>query len=407
MPVIHFIDVTNRDGVQASRIKLAKFQKTMLNFYLGEMGIYQSEFGFPFTPHEQNYIKGNLELRDMEAMGSLVLGGWCRAIVSDVAKSLPVGVRDFNLSISTSDQMITYKFKGKLDRDKIIQEMTESVNFARKGGAKSIGVNAEDASRTDMSYLIEFAHAAREAGAHRLRYCDTLGYDTPQSIYQRVRTLAEKAKMPIEPHCHNDLGMAVANSVAAAMGAIDGGQDAYINTCVNGVGERAGNADLLSCILALKFGSGLEVYKFGDKLNLKVADKLATYVSYAFGIPIPVNQPGVGANAFAHEAGIHADGALKDRRNYELYDYELLGISDEERMPSGRIITTGEYGGLAGLKYVYEKIGIELTDDATAQNLLELVQYANAQTQLPLTDDELRFIYRYPQQVKKILTVNP
>lgn len=407
MPVVHFIDVTNRDAVQASRIKLAKLQKTMVNIYLGEMGIYQSEFAFPFTQHEHNYIKANLELRDMEAMGSLILEGWCRAIVSDVAKALPIGVRDLNLSISTSDQMITYKFRGKLDREKVIQEMTEAVTFARKGGARTIGVNAEDASRTDMGYLIEFALAGKEAGAQRFRYCDTLGYETPQGIYERVKTLAEKIRMPIELHCHNDLGMAVANSVAGAMGVIDGGQDAYINTCINGIGERAGNADLLSCILALKFGRGMDAYKIGDPIDLKVAAKLAKYVSYAFGVPIPVNQPGVGANAFAHEAGIHADGALKDRRNYELYDYELLGINDEERLPSGRIITTGEYGGLAGLKHVYHKLGIELSDDESAQRLLELVQYANAHTQLPLTDDELRFIYRYPQQVKKILTVIP
>jgi homocitrate synthase NifV len=405
MPKIYLIDVTNRDAVQASRIIMAKLQKTMLNLYLAEMGIHQSEFSFPSVRHERNYIEGNLELKEMGVMGELVLEGWCRAIVSDVADSLPTGVRDLNISISTSDQMILHKFRGKLDWEKVIHEMVEAASYARKGGVRTLGVNAEDASRTDMGYLTEFAQAAKGAGADRIRYCDTLGYDTPMSIYQRVKTLAEKVKIPVELHCHNDLGMAVANSIAGARGAIDGGVDAYINTSVNGVGERAGQADLLSCILALKFARDLQDYEIADPLKLEVADKLAKYVSYAFGIPIPINQPGVGANIFAHEAGIHADGALKDRRNYELFDYEILGRGEDERVPTGRVITVGEFGGIAGFRHVYENVGITFPNDESAKRVLELVQYASAHTQLPLTDDELRFIATYPEQARKILTL--
>jgi len=405
MPKIYLIDVTNRDAVQASRIIMAKLQKTMLNLYLAEMGIHQSEFSFPSVRHERNYIEGNLELKEMGIMGELVLEGWCRAIVSDVADSLPTGVRDLNISISTSDQMILHKFRGKLDWEKVIHEMVEAASYARKGGVRTLGVNAEDASRTDMGYLTEFAQAAKGAGADRIRYCDTLGYDTPMSIYQRVKTLAEKVKIPVELHCHNDLGMAVANSIAGAQGAIDGGVDAYINTSVNGVGERAGQADLLSCILALKFARDLQDYEIADPLKLEVADKLAKYVSYAFGIPIPINQPGVGANIFAHEAGIHADGALKDRRNYELFDYEILGRGEDERVPTGRVITVGEFGGIAGFRHVYENVGITFPNDESAKRVLELVQYASAHTQLPLTDDELRFIATYPEQARKILTL--
>jgi len=184
--------------------------------------------------------------------------------------------------------------------------------------------------------------------------------------------------------------------------------DAYINTSVNGLGERAGQADLLSCILAFKFAAGLEKYEMGDSINLKLAARLANYVSFAFGVPIPINQVGVGANAFAHEAGIHADGALKDRRNYELYDFELLGLDEEVTTAAkGRIITTGEYGGLAGCKYVYDRLGVSFPDDAAANKVLDLVRYANAHTQRPLTDDELRLIATYPEEVRSILTVTP
>ncbi|MDO8491869.1 MAG: homocitrate synthase [Dehalococcoidia bacterium] len=407
MPKVFFIDVTNRDGAQTARIGLAKLQKTMINMYLGEMGVYQSEFGFPFSKHEQNYVRANLELKEKGVMGSIILQGWCRAVISDVAESLPTGVKDLNLSISTSDQMIINKFKGKLDRKTVIQQMLDSVKFARDGGIKTIGVNAEDASRTDMNYLLEFGQAAKEAGADRLRYCDTLGYDTPWGIYQRIKTLAQEVKLPLELHCHNDLGMAVANSIAGAKGAIDGGVDAYINVTVNGIGERAGNADLLSCVLALKFGRGMQEYEIADRLNLRVATKIAGYAAAAFGVPIPITQPGVGANAFAHESGIHADGALKDHHNYELFDFELIGRDQETRIPGGRVITTGEYGGVAGLKHVYEKLGVSFPSDSACQRILELVQYANMHTQLPLTDDELRLIANHPEQVKKILTTTP
>jgi len=407
MPQIRFIDVTNRDAVQASRIIMAKLQKTMLNLYLSEMGIYQSEFSFPTVKHERNYIQGNLELKEAGVFDDLVLEGWCRAMVSDVEASLATGVRDLNVSISTSDQMILHKFHGRLDRDSVIREMADAVRFARSHGVSTVGVNAEDASRTDIAYLIEFAREAKKAGADRVRYCDTLGYDTPATISKRIGELAGKVKMPIELHCHNDLGMAVANAVSGAMAAIDGGVDAYINTSVNGVGERAGQTDLVSCILAIKFGRDMQRYNIGDRLDLKTADRLAKYVSYAFGIPIPINQPGVGSNIFAHEAGIHADGALKDRRNYELFDYEILGRGEDTRIPTGRVITTGEFGGVAGFRYVYEKIGVSFADNDSAKQILELVQFASAHTQKPLTDDELRFIAKFPEQVRKILTVAP
>lgn len=407
MPKIYFIDVTNRDAVQASRINLSKLQKTMVNFYLGKMRIHQSEFGFPYSKSEQNYVRANLELKEMGAMGNLILEGWCRAIVPDVSEAVSSGVKHLNVSISTSDQMILYKFRGKLNRETIIQEMVAAVTYAKENGVKTVGANAEDASRTDLGYLIEFAQAAKEAGADRFRYCDTLGYDTPLTIYQRVRSITEQAEIPVEMHCHNDLGMAVANSVSGAKGVIDGGYDAYINTSVNGLSERAGQADLLSCILALKYARGMNDYEIGDPINLQASARLANYVSYAFGVPIHINQPGVGANAFAHESGIHADGALKDRRNYELYDYELLGLDLEAEPPKGRIITTGEFGGLAGFEHVYGKLGIDFNTDEEAGRILDLVRYASAHNQLPLTDDELRFIATYPDQVREILITSP
>jgi homocitrate synthase NifV len=196
--------------------------------------------------------------------------------------------------------------------------------------------------------------------------------------------------------------------VAGAKGVIDAGVDAYINATINGMGERAGNADLVSIILAITKSSGLAGrYQLDSKINLSKAWEIAKYASYAFGVEIPINQVAVGANAFAHESGIHADGALKDRRNYELFDYEELGRGDPEIIDTGRMITTGEYSGIKGFRNVYEKLEIEFKNDAEAEKILELVRYANVHTQKPLTSRELRFIASYPEVARKILTVTP
>ena len=408
-PKICIIDVTNRDGVQTSRICLSKLEKTMINLYLNEMGIFQSEFGFPVTHHETNYLNANLELAKQGVLSSIRLGGWLRATKDDVrtAFKLVPGIKHVNLSISTSDQMILHKFKGKLDHVSVIKEMVEAVKEARKLGAESIGVNAEDASRTHMDYLIEFSRAAKEAGCDRIRYCDTLGCDTPFTIYERIKLLVEEIRIPIEIHCHNDLGLVVANSIAGAKAACDSGLDAYINTCVNGMGERSGNADLVSVILAIKYGSGMQDYLLDEKIDLKMAWKICKYASYAFGVPIPINQPGVGANAFAHESGIHADGALKDRRNYELYDFEELGRGEPEIIETGRKITAGEYSGIKGFRNVYEKLEVVFRDDTEATQVLELVRYANVHNQKPLVDDELKFIAKHPEIARKIFTMSP
>jgi isopropylmalate/homocitrate/citramalate synthase len=407
MPQIHILDVTNRDGVQAARTGLSKFGKTMVNFYLAKLGVAQSEIGFPFLAHEQPYVRAQTRLAAAGAFGDLRLSGWCRGVVADVEKALPLGLEHYNLSISTSDYMIQNKFRGRLDRDAIIREMTQAVGLAKSAGVTTIGVNAEDGSRTSDGFLAEFALAAKEAGASRVRYCDTIGGDTPDRIRERFAKLASAIEMPLETHCHNDLGLAVANSVYGALGAIDAGQDVWINTCINGIGERAGNADLVSVALALRHGFGLSERLardsgIGDAVDLTWARRFALWASYALGSPLPLNQVGTGGNAFAHESGIHADGALKDHGNYELYDEQSLGpFPDDHHRRAGRVVLTGEYGGKAGLRHVCEEIGVELADEET-DLVLQLVQLCNAMTGKPLTDDEIELIATFPEAIAEL-----
>ena len=410
MARIYFIDVTNRDGVQTARLGLSKLEKTMINMYLNEMGIFQSEFGFPTTRHEQYYLQANLELADMGVLQPIRLGGWIRALAADVEKAFKLvpNIKHLNLSISTSDQMIRGKFLGKKSQEDILSNMVDAVEAARAHGTESIGVNAEDASRTKMDFLVRFGLAAKEHGAQRLRDCDTLGYDNPFTIYENAKALAENVGIAIELHCHGDLGMAVANSLAGAKGAVDGGQDAYINTTVNGIGERAGNADLIATALAVTKSKGFaKKYQLETPLDLTKAWKVSRFASYAFGVPIPVNQPGVGANAFAHSSGIHADGVLKDPENYELYSFNEIGRGEPELVETGRQICSGEYGGISGFRHIMGQMAVIFEDSVQAEEILELVRYANVESQRPLVEDELLFIAKYPQIAKKLLTLMP
>jgi homocitrate synthase NifV len=338
------------------------------------------------------------------------LGGWIRAIVADVEKAFKLvpNIKHLNLSISTSKQMIQGKFLGKKGREDIVSMMVDAVEAARAHGAESIGVNAEDASRTEIDFLVRFGLAAKEHGAQRFRYCDTLGYDNAFTIYESAKTLAENIGMPIELHCHSDLGMAVGTSLAGAKGAIDGGQDAYINTTVNGIGERAGNADLVATVLAVTKSKGFaEKYRLKKPIDLTRAWKVSRFASYAFGVPIPINQPGVGANAFAHSSGIHADGVLKDPENYELYSFNEVGRGDPEFVETGSEICSGEYSGISGFKHIMGQMAVSFDDATPAEEILELARYANVASQRPLVEDELLFIAKYPKIAKKLLTLIP
>ena len=253
-----------------------------------------------------------------------------------------------------------------------------------------------------MDFLCRIVEAVIKAGATTVNIPDTVGYTVPEEYTNFMRTLIERVpnsdKAIFSVHCHNDLGMAVANSLSGALGDLDAGQDAWVNTCVNGIGERAGNADLLSCVLAFRHGFGTAgLVTVGDPVDLSWARRLAWWASYAFGQPLPQGQPGVGRNAFAHESGIHADGALKDRQNYELYDDGTLGpFPADWHARAGRVVLTGEYGGKAGFRHVMDGIGAEVTDEELT---FRLVQLCGAATGRPLTDDELRLIAGYPQQL--------
>ena len=406
---LFIFDTTLRDGEQVPGCQLNTVEKIQVARALEQLGVDVIEAGFPVSsPGDFNSV-----VEISKAVTWPTICALTRAVERDIdvaAEALKFAKRGrIHTGIGTSDPHIKYKFNS--NREEILERAIAATKYAKKY-VEDVEFYCEDAGRTENEYLARVVEAVIKAGATVVNIPDTTGYCLPDEYGAKIKYLMEHVdgieKAIISTHCHNDLGMATACSIMGAKAAIDAGVDAYINTAINGMGERAGNADLVSCLLAILKSAGFKnEYHVDPNIDLSKIWKLAKYTAYAFGVPIPINQPAVGDNAFAHESGIHADGALKDRRNYELYDFEELGRGEPEIIETGRMITTGEYGGIKGFRNVYDNLELEFKDEHEARNILELARYANVHTQKPLTTSELRFIYYYPDIAAKIMTVSP
>ena len=271
-------------------------EKLQIARMLDGIGVHQIEAGVPVMGgDEKNVVRKSV---DLELEASIM--GWNRAHTGDVQHSIDCGVDSVAISISTSDIHIVHKLRT--DRDWVLSNMTKAVRFAKKAGLY-VSVNAEDASRSELDFLLKFAREARDAGADRLRYCDTVGVLEPFKTYELVKTIIEETGMEIEMHTHNDFGMATANALAGARAGAR-----LIGVTVSGLGERAGNAALEEITMALKFLMGTDM-----GIDTKRFHEVSEYVGRAAGRPVSPGRPIVGSNAFAHESGIHADGVLKTR----------------------------------------------------------------------------------------------
>ena len=259
-------DTTLRDGEQTAGVVFAKAEKLHIAQLLSEVGVQQIEAGIP--------AMGGDELEAIQAIVDLKLNssilGWNRAVVSDVKMSLECGVDAVAVSISASD--IHIKHKLRKDREWVLDGVRKSVEFAKSHGLY-VSVNAEDASRADFDFLREFARVAKQSGADRLRYCDTLGTLEPFRTYHDIKALIDETGLDIEMHTHNDFGMATANAIAGIRAGAK-----FVNTTVGGLGERAGNAALEEVVMALKY---IEAIDLETPTNRFV--ELAEYVAAAAG----------------------------------------------------------------------------------------------------------------------------
>ncbi|MDU4938585.1 MAG: homocitrate synthase [Clostridium sp.] len=371
---IYVVDTTLRDGEQTAGVVFANEEKLAIATMLSDLGVDQLEVGIPtMGGDEKNAIKSIVK-RNLKSS----IMAWNRAVISDIQESIDCGVDAVAISISVSD--IHIKNKLKTSREWVLENMVKSVEYAKKNGLY-VSVNGEDASRADREFLIKFMKAAKEVGADRFRYCDTVGVMGPFQIEEEIKALYDNTKLDIEMHTHNDFGMATANAIAGLRGGAN-----HVGVTVNGLGERAGNAALEEVVMALKFVYGCDV-----DMDTTMFREISEYVSKASGRVLPIWKAIVGTNMFAHESGIHADGALKNPKNYEAFDPSVVGLE--------RQIVIGKHSGKAAIVNKFKEYNIELTNEE-ASAILEMVRSTSVRLKRSLFDKEIVGLYKeYKRQL--------
>ncbi|MGC8842483.1 MAG: homocitrate synthase family protein [bacterium] len=370
-------DGTLREGEQTYGVVFSNREKMRIARYLDEIGVDMIEVGFPDEPgYEREYIKELVEEKRRGRINALLMG-WHRPIVEEIKSSVELGLDAVAISISTSDIMIETKLRKS--REWVIETTTKAIEYAKSQGLY-VSCNAEDASRTDEEFLLQFVRSARDAGADRIRFCDTLGCLHPFRTKELVAMIMNEG-IDVEMHCHNDLGMATANTLAGVKAVEEFPERTiWLGVTINGLGERAGNAPLEEVIMALKIAWGLDM---GFRTSL--LREACEYVALASGRYIPPWKPIVGENLFRHASGIHADGVIKNPRNYEII---LPGETGEFE----RKIGISKHSGIAAVKYKYSLLGIHLSDEE-ARALLTILRKETVQLKRMPLDKELVEIY--------------
>ena len=372
---IYIVDTTLRDGEQTAGVVFANDEKIAIASMLSELGVDQLEVGIPTMGGDEKEAIKKIVKRNLKSS----IMAWNRAVITDIEQSIDCGVDAVAISISVSD--IHIKHKLKTSREWVIENMVKSVEFAKKNGLY-VSVNGEDASRADKEFLAEFIKEAKNAGADRFRYCDTVGIMEPFKINKDIKYLYEKTDFDIEMHTHNDFGMATANAIGGIMAGAS-----HVGVTVNGLGERAGNAALEEVLMALMY-----VYNFDGKIDTKMFREVSEYVSRASGRILPAWKAIVGDNMFAHESGIHADGAIKNPKNYEAFDPAIVGLE--------RQIVIGKHSGKAAILNKFKEYNIDL-DDYEAQKILEIIRSTSVRLKRSLFDKELVQIYKEYSRLKE------
>jgi len=374
---VTIVDTTLRDGEQTAGVVFANEEKIMIAQMLSDLGVDQLEVGIPTMGGDEKEAIKEIVKRNLKPS----IMAWNRAVIGDIEQSIDCGVDAVAISISVSDIHIQHKLKTS--REWVLESMVKSVEYAKKNGLY-VSVNGEDASRADKDFLVEYINAAKQAGADRFRYCDTVGIMEPFKIRDDIKYIYDKTNFDIEMHTHDDFGMATANAVAG----IKGGAS-HVGVTVNGLGERAGNAALEEVIMALMLVCGYN----GDGINTQMFREVSQYVSRASGRELPIWKAIVGTNMFAHESGIHADGAIKDPKNYEAFDPKIVGLE--------RQIVIGKHSGRASIINKFKEYNRVLTDDE-AKGILELVRSTSVRLKRTLFDKEVVQLYKeYHRQLEE------
>jgi len=368
MARVYIDDTTLRDGEQTAGIAFSNKEKVQIARMLDAAGVHQIEAGIPAMGGDEKQA-----LKTIIALGlraSIIT--WNRPSVADIDASLECGAKAVALSISASDIHIEHKLRQS--RGWVLRNVRKATEYAKSHGLY-VSVNAEDGSRADPDFLIEFAKNAKDAGADRFRLCDTVGVLEPFHTYDLVRRIIGEVGIEVEMHTHNDFGLATANALAGVRaGAI------YVNTTINGLGERAGNASLAEVVMAMK-----HIEKIDLGIDTTRFRAMGEYVARAARRPLPVSTPIIGDNIFSHESGIHADGVIKHPETYEAFLPEEVGVQ--------RQIIIGKHSGTHGVRYKFAtEFGIKV-DESLAQDILLRARALAVRRKRALFDKELMLIY--------------
>ena len=346
---IAIFDTTLRDGEQSPGCSMNLQEKTVMAKQLEKLGVAIIEAGFP--------IASQGEFEAVQAVCDVVenttIAALCRAKTADIDRAWAAikhaGRKRIHTFIATSDIHLQHKLK--MNRSEVLQAVRDMVQHA-KSYCDDVEFSAEDASRTEISFLVDVAAVAIEAGATTVNLPDTVGYATPKdygNIFAEIsRQVPQSRKISLSAHCHNDLGLAVANSLAA----IENGAT-QVESTVNGIGERAGNASLEEIVMALFVRK--EMFQVECDVNTREIYPTSRLLSEITGVQVQPNKAIVGKNAFAHEAGIHQDGVLKNALTYEIMTPESVGLHRNN-------IVLGKHSGRHALKKRCEELGVELPE---------------------------------------------
>jgi homocitrate synthase NifV len=362
-------DTTLRDGEQTAGVVFSAKEKIAIARNLDAMGVHELECGIPaMGKEERSSIRA---LVDLGLSARLIT--WNRALIPDIEASISCGIGAVDISLSVSDIMIENKINKT--REWVREQLKRALGFAKERGLY-VCVGGEDASRADSDFLIDLMSIARENGADRFRFCDTLGILDPFTMFEKVgRLTAAVPGLDLEVHTHNDLGMAAANAIAGVRGGAS-----YISTTVNGLGERAGNAALEEVVMALKVACGIDVGI--DTRRLCAVSRL---VGHASNREVPAWKAVVGERVFSHESGLHTDGVLKDPTNYEGFPPEAVGLT--------RHIVAGKHSGTNGIVESYRQIGIPISREE-AQELIAKVRKTAQRIKGPLGTKDLLKLHK-------------
>ncbi|MEI6209409.1 MAG: homocitrate synthase [Desulfuromonadales bacterium] len=361
-------DTTLRDGEQTAGVVFSKREKTAIARMLDSIGVGEIECGIPAMGVEEQ-----ASIRTLVDLGlSARLITWNRALVPEIEASIACGVQAVDISLSVSDQMIVHKLRKS--REAVKEQLKVALGFAKRHNLY-VSVGGEDASRADMTFLVELMELTRSLGGDRFRFCDTLGIMDPFTMFDKVTFLRQAVpEVDIEVHTHNDLGMATANAIAGIRAGAR-----FVNTTINGLGERAGNAALEEVVMGLRHACGIET-----GIDTHRFREMSLFVAKASQRPLSVSKPVVGERVFAHESGLHADGIIKDPRNYEGFDPAEVGLT--------RSIAVGKHSGTGGLIERFRSMGV-VVDRTRAEPLLKKTRAMSCRRKRDLTNCELMAIY--------------